>query len=86
MWPETAERNQRLSYTRKSTSPEVFASFYFLDDVYTRVADLEEDTSIFGSDLFYHKKCLENYLREYEIVTSERQQSEKAPKKYCLFL
>ncbi|KAG8173412.1 hypothetical protein JTE90_021678 [Oedothorax gibbosus] len=44
------------------------ATIYFQDDVYTRVADLESDTQVFGEDIMYHKSCLEAYFRKYEYA------------------
>ena len=36
--------------------------FYFQDEIYTRIADLEEDSRVFGADLYYHNCCMEAYL------------------------
>ena len=35
------------------------AAIYLQDQLYTRVADLEVDSQVFGADLYYHKNCLE---------------------------
>lgn len=57
------------------------AAIYFQDDVYTRVADLESDTQVFGADLMYHKVCLEAYLRKYEYAMKNvKEQKTISPK------
>ena len=35
------------------------AAIYLQDQLYTRVADLEVDSQVFGADLYYHKNRLE---------------------------
>ena len=47
------------------------AAMYFQDDIYTRVADLENDKSVFGADLHYHRACLQNYINKYERALDE---------------
>ena len=34
-------------------------AIYLQDQLYTRVADLEVDSQVFGADFYYHKNCLE---------------------------
>ena len=41
------------------------AAIYFQDEIYTRIADLEEDSRVFGADLYYHKRCMEAYLSKF---------------------
>ena len=36
-----------------------------MDDVFTRICDLEDPNSIFAADLFYHKNCFPNYIAKY---------------------
>ena len=38
------------------------AAISFQDEIYTRIADLEEDSRVFGADLYCHKRCMEAYL------------------------
>ena len=45
-------------------------TMFFQDDVYARVADLEDERSVFGADLYYHKVCLESYLQNYFRATN----------------
>ena len=42
-----------------------------MDDVYTRIFDLEDPDSIFAADLFYHKNCFPNYITKYNIANVE---------------
>ena len=35
------------------------AAIYFQDEIFTRRADLEEDSRVFGADLYYYKCCME---------------------------
>ena len=46
------------------------AALHFQDEAYTRVADLEDERSVFEADLFYHKLCLESYLQKYMRATA----------------
>ena len=40
-------------------------AIYFQVDTYTRTADLEEDSRVFGADLYYHKRCIEAYSSKF---------------------
>ena len=63
------------------------AVLYFQDDVYTKVADLEDETSVFGADLYYPKTCLESYFQRYSRAkTSSSKANRKGPKKRNLLL
>ena len=63
------------------------AVLYFQDDVYTKVADLEDETGVFGADLYYHKTCLESYFQRYSRAkTSASKANRKGPKKRNLLL
>ena len=35
---------------------------FLIDDVHTRICDLEDPNSIFVADLFYHKNCFPDYI------------------------
>lgn len=36
--------------------------------MYTRTCDLQVFYSVFGADLYYHKNCIQSYLRKYNKV------------------
>ena len=42
-----------------------------MDDVFTRICDLEDPNSIFAADLFYHKNCFPNYIAKYNTAKAE---------------
>ena len=42
-------------------------ALHLQDEVYTRVADLKDEQSVFGADLFYYKFCLKFYLQKYTL-------------------
>ena len=50
-----------------------------MDDVFTRICDLEDPNSIFAADLFYHKNCFPNYIAKYnsDKVESENQKTKE---------
>ena len=69
---------QHDNITEKFRISESQRAYYFLeaviynqDEVYTRVSDLEDDSRIFGADIYYHKKCLERYLLSFSRLKSE---------------
>ena len=62
------------------------ATLFLQDDVYTRVADLEDERSIFEADLYYHKVCLESYPQKYFRATATDKPERNHSKKRCLFL
>ena len=62
------------------------ATLFLQDDVYTRVADLEDERSVFGADLYYHKVCLVSYLQKYFRATATHKPNRKYSNKRCLFL
>ena len=47
--------------------PDVFVKLlsFFMDDVYTRICDLENDENMFGADLLYHS-CLSSYIQKHK--------------------
>ena len=42
-----------------------------MDDVFTRICDLEDPNSIFAADLFYHKNCFPYYIAKYNTAKAE---------------
>ena len=42
-----------------------------MDDVFTRIYDLEDPNSIFAADLFYYKNCFPNYIAKYNTAQAE---------------
>ena len=55
------------------------------DEVYTKVADLEDEQSVFGVDLFYYKLCLESYLHKYMRDIAATKGPNKSSGKRSLF-
>ena len=62
-----------------------YAALYLEDEVYTRVADLEDERSDFGADSFNHKLCLESYLQKYMRATAATKGSKKSSGMRSLF-
>ena len=60
-------------------------ALHFQDEVYTRVPDLEDERSVFGADLFYHKLCLESYLQKHMRATAAPKGPRKSSGKRSLF-
>ena len=52
----------------ESSSAKCFreAAEFFMDDVYTRICDLENDENIYGADLLYHHSCLSSYIQKHK--------------------
>ena len=61
------------------------AALHLQDEVYTKVADLEDEQSVFGEGLFYHKLCLESYLQKYMRATAATKGPKKSSGKKSLF-
>ena len=67
----------KKAYTKSriSESPRakafIKASTFFQDLVFTRTCDLQDEHSIFGADLYYHRNCMQNYLHKYESLSKE---------------
>ena len=61
------------------------ATLYLQDEVYTRVAGLENERSVLGIDLFYHKLCLESYLQKYMWATAATKGPKTSSGKSSLF-
>ena len=61
------------------------AALHLQDEVYTRVADLEDEQSAFGENLFYHKLYLESYLQKYMRATATTKGPKKSSGKRSLF-
>ena len=45
------------------------ATTFFQDDIFTRSCDLQSEHAVFGADLYYHKICMQNYIRKYESLS-----------------
>ena len=58
------------------------ATLHFQDDVYTRTSDLEDESSIFGADLFCHKYCIRSYFNKYSSAVSK---NSKPPETNSIF-
>ena len=43
---------------------------FFLDNVYTRISDLENNAQMFGVDLVYDHACLSAYIQKYKRAKS----------------
>ena len=39
-----------------------------MDDVYTRISDLNSAERIFGADIYYHNFCYNQYIRKYNMT------------------
>ena len=61
------------------------AALHLQDEVYTRVPDLEDERSVFGVDLLYHKFCLELYLQKYMRAIAGTKGPKKLSGKRSLF-
>ena len=59
---------------------------YLQDEVFSRVADLESESRVFGADLMYHKLCLETYQRKYDRGVSSHKKERESSSKRLLFL
>jgi hypothetical protein len=59
----------------ESNRAEVFreAALFQLDEVYTRICDLDSDSRIFGADLYYHSSCFSSYILKYKRATNPSQ-------------
>ena len=53
------EENERATIFLKAAS-------HLMDEVFTRVADLQDVFDVFAADIRYHSVCFELYLRRYE--------------------
>ena len=71
---QIANKGDRQKY-RVSESPRtqklLEAAKYLMDDVCTRICDLEDPDSIFAADLFYHKNCFPNQYAKYNTAKAE---------------
>ena len=61
------------------------AAIHLQDEVYTKVADIEDEQSVFGADLSYYKLWLESYLHEYMRDTAATKGLNKSSGKSSLF-
>ena len=69
-----ANKGDRQKY-RNSEGPRtqklLEAAKYLMNDLFTRICDLEGPNSIFAADLFYHKNCFPNYIAKYNTTKAE---------------
>ena len=59
----------------ESFSAELFgeAASFLLDDVYTRISDLESNAQMFGAGLYYHHVCLSACIQKQKRVISVKE-------------
>ena len=55
------------------------AATKLLGDVYTQIADLEDESRVFAADIVYHNACMSTYLKKYERLNEE---SKTPPRRY----
>ena len=75
----TREKHRICETNRAGTF--LAATMFFKDDVYVRTSDLEDESAVFGSDLYYHKFCLETYLQKYKRQSHQSDAKHRAPNK-----
>ena len=61
------------------------AASHLIDEVFTRVADLQDVFDVFSADITYHSVCLELYLRRYERSLNDSSSLPRVPKKRATF-
>ena len=61
------------------------AASHLIDEVFTRVADLQDVFDVFSPDITYHSVCLELYLRRYERSLNDSSSLPRVPKKRATF-
>ena len=57
------------------------AATFLMDDVYTRICDLDDPNSIFAADLFYHGNYFPDYIFKYKTAKKESQNPMKGEEK-----
>ena len=68
------------------------AASFFLDDVYTRISDLESNAQMFGADLYYHHVCLSACIQKQKRAISVKESGlirvtkKKTVKRYINFI
>ena len=67
----------------ESTSAGLFreVASFFLDDVSTRISNLESNVQMFGADLVYHYACVSAYIQNHKRAISVKE-NELQRKKY----
>ena len=60
------------------------AATLFQDEVFTRISDLSDESSIIAADLYCHKSCISGYKVKFNINMDEKLVS-KQPKKRDVF-
>ena len=79
--------NERTKYRmEESERATIFlkAASHLMNEVFTRVADLQDVFDAFTADIRYHSVCLELYLRHYERSVSNCLPLPRVPKKWKL--
>ena len=61
------------------------AAVFFQDEVYVRTCDLQDVHSVFGTDLFCHKKCIKSNLQKYDRQINKEKDSPSVSKKVEVF-
>ena len=59
------------------------AATFLLDNVYTRICDLQCNSEVFGADLYYHSSCLSGCILKYQRLksTASKSNSQKTRKR-----
>ena len=61
------------------------AAVFFQYEVYVRSCDLQDVHSVFGADLFCHKRCIKSHLQKYDRHTNKEKDSPSVSKKVEVF-
>lgn len=83
MWQKkhgNTKEKYRICETNRATTF-LAAALFFKDDVYVRTCDLEDESAVFGADLYYHKLCLEAYLQRFKKQSQQSDVKQRTPSK-----
>ena len=72
------EESERATIFLKATN-------HLMDEVFTRVADLQDVFDVFAVEIRYHRVCLELYLQRLEISLSASSPLPRVSKKRATF-
>ena len=72
------EENERATIFLKVAS-------HLMEEVFTRIADLQDVFDVFTTDIRYHSLCLELYLRCYERSLNDSSPFPRLSKKRATF-
>lgn len=81
----TDDRKKYRICESKRANTFLSAASYFGDEVFSRVADLSSDTSVFAADLYSHPNCMRIYIRKYECAIISQPHSRQSSDKFTLF-